>query len=97
MICEKSGLLLLLIIGTGKQANTPHLTVQVSSDVLFLAETVRRAERELRRFVTQHQSITVGQARDLFRSSRKYVLNLLEYLDKQGVTRREGDARVLVD
>ena len=71
--------------------------VQVSSDVLFLAETVRRAERELRRFVTQHESITVGQARDLFRSSRKYVLNLLEYLDRQGVTRRDGDARVLVD
>jgi len=71
--------------------------VQVSSDVLFRAETIRRAERELRRFITQHKSITVAQARDLFRSSRKYVLNLLEYLDRQGVTRREGDARVLVD
>jgi len=71
--------------------------VQVSSDVLFRAETIRQAERELRRFITQHKSITVAQARDLFRSSRKYVLNLLEYLDRQGVTRREGDARVLVD
>ncbi len=71
--------------------------VQVSSDVLFLAETVKEAEKRVRRFVSQQKSITVGQARDLFRSSRKYVLGLLEYLDQQGITRREGDARLIID
>ena len=71
--------------------------VQVSTDVLFLANTALEAEKNVRRFVAQHKSITVGQARDLFHSSRKYVLSLLEYLDQQGVTRREGDARVVID
>jgi selenocysteine-specific elongation factor len=71
--------------------------VQVSPEVLFLAEVVRSAEKEIRAFVTRHGSITVGQARDLFHSSRKYVLGLLEYLDQQGVTHREGDERVFVD
>jgi selenocysteine-specific elongation factor len=71
--------------------------VSVSSDVLFLAETVARAESQVRRFVSDHGSITVAQARDLFQSSRKYVLALLEYFDQRGITRREGDVRVMAD
>ena len=39
--------------------------------------------------------ITVAQVRDLFDTSRKYALALLEYLDAKGVTRRAGDERVL--
>ena len=38
----------------------------------------------------------VFDVRDLFGSSRKYVLALLELLDRQRVTRRVGDDRVLV-
>jgi selenocysteine-specific elongation factor len=71
--------------------------VQVGPDVLFLAETVARAESQVRQFVAQHGSITVAQARDEFQSSRKYVLALLEYFDQQGITRREGDVRVMAD
>ena len=40
-------------------------------------------------------SITVAQARDLLGASRKYVLALLEYLDEQRITRRNGDERIL--
>jgi selenocysteine-specific elongation factor len=71
--------------------------VQVSPDVLFLIETVAQAESQVRRFVGQHGSITVAQARDLFQSSRKYVLALLEYFDQRGITRREGDVRIMAD
>jgi selenocysteine-specific elongation factor len=39
--------------------------------------------------------ITVAQVRDLFGTSRKYVLALLEHLDDIGVTKRIGDERVL--
>ncbi|MCD6230263.1 MAG: SelB C-terminal domain-containing protein, partial [Dehalococcoidia bacterium] len=35
-----------------------------------------------------HGSITVAQVRDLFGTSRKYALALMEYLDKQKITRR---------
>jgi selenocysteine-specific elongation factor len=39
--------------------------------------------------------ITVAETRDLLGTSRRYVLALLEHLDASGVTRREGDYRVL--
>ncbi|MGH2719796.1 MAG: SelB C-terminal domain-containing protein, partial [Actinomycetota bacterium] len=38
---------------------------------------------------------TVAQFRDAVGASRKYVVPLLEYLDRMGVTRRQGDLRVL--
>jgi hypothetical protein len=40
--------------------------------------------------------ITVARARDLSGSSRKHVLPLLQFLDDRGLTRRNGDDRVLV-
>lgn len=69
--------------------------VQVNEDVLFDAETYRRMVEQVESFITQHGSITVAQARDLFSTSRKYVLALLEHLDSIGTTRRVGDERVL--
>ena len=39
--------------------------------------------------------ITVAEVRDLFSTSRKYALALMENLDAQGITRRVGDERVL--
>jgi selenocysteine-specific elongation factor len=69
--------------------------VQVSEDVVFLPETYDEMVARIRAFIEQHDRITVAQARDLFATSRKYVLGLLEYLDAQGITRRVGDERVL--
>ncbi|MCY3914141.1 MAG: selenocysteine-specific translation elongation factor [Chloroflexi bacterium] len=41
--------------------------------------------------------ITVKQLRDQLGTSRKYVLAFLEHLDAQAVTRRVGEARILLD
>ena len=43
----------------------------------------------------QHETITMGQTRDLLSSSRRYVQPLLEYLDRERITLRRGDERVL--
>jgi selenocysteine-specific elongation factor len=40
-------------------------------------------------------SATIAQVRDLFGTSRKYAVALMEYLDQERVTRRVGDVRVL--
>ncbi|MBN1953822.1 MAG: selenocysteine-specific translation elongation factor [Anaerolineae bacterium] len=69
---------------------------QVSADVIFLSTTYEEMVRRVRRHIQQQGSITLGQARDLFRTSRKYAQGLLEHLDETGVTRRVGDERVLV-
>ncbi len=69
--------------------------VQLSSDVLLLSETYRAMTQRVRQSLEQHGKITVAEVRDLFGTSRKYALALMEYLDAQGVTRRVGDERQL--
>lgn len=69
--------------------------VQVSGEVLFDSATYRHLVAEVERYIEQHGSISVAQARDAFGTSRKYALALLEHLDSIGVTRRVGDERVL--
>jgi selenocysteine-specific elongation factor len=69
--------------------------VQVSPEVLFLSETYAAMLERVREHARSTGKITVAEARDLFGTSRKYALALLEYLDAQGVTKRVGDERVL--
>jgi selenocysteine-specific elongation factor len=57
-------------------------------------------EEDLRRRVTEKlrdgaAGLTVGDIRDLLGITRKHALPYCEYLDRVGVTRREGDLRVL--
>ena len=47
--------------------------------------------------LTEQDRVTVGELRDRLRTSRKYALAFLEHLDARSVTRRVGDARVLID
>jgi selenocysteine-specific elongation factor len=55
------------------------------------------AEAELRRRVTERladgSSITMADLRDLLGTTRKYAVPIGEYLDRIGLTQREGDAR----
>lgn len=44
----------------------------------------------------QQGKINAAQLRDLFNTSRKYAIALLEHLDEKRITRREGDDRILV-
>jgi selenocysteine-specific elongation factor len=69
--------------------------VRLSADVVFLHETVVEMQVRVTAHLQREGSITVAQVRDLFNTSRKYALALMEYLDEQRVTRRVGDARVL--
>ena len=43
------------------------------------------------------EDITVATLRDSIGASRKYTMPMLEFLDSQGLTRRVGDKRVLVN
>ncbi len=69
--------------------------VPVSGEVFFDSQTYDELVAQVEAYIGTHGSITVAQARDLFNTSRRYVLALLEHLDSTGFTRREGDARVL--
>jgi selenocysteine-specific elongation factor len=69
--------------------------VKLSDEVLLLAETYRSGVEQIRAYLIEHQTITVAQVRDLFNTSRKYALALMEHCDAQGITKRAGDERVL--
>jgi selenocysteine-specific elongation factor len=49
----------------------------------------------IRAHIEQHGQISVAEARDLFNTSRKYILPLMEHLDAIGLTVRDGDFRRL--
>jgi selenocysteine-specific elongation factor len=42
-----------------------------------------------------HDTLAIGEARELLGASRKFLLPLLEGMDADGITRREGNVRVL--
>ncbi|RME89772.1 MAG: selenocysteine-specific translation elongation factor [Anaerolineae bacterium] len=69
--------------------------VAVSSEVVFRREDYEHMVGQVRAYIQKEGKITVAQARDLFQTSRRYVLALLEHLDAIGVTVREGDFRRL--
>jgi selenocysteine-specific elongation factor len=50
----------------------------------------------LKTFFSQKAEITVADFRDLLKTSRKYALPFLEYLDSKRVTLRTGDVRKLI-
>ncbi len=69
--------------------------VLVSNEVLFLRETYDSMLAAIRAHLAANRTITVAQVRDMFATSRKYALALMEHLDTIGVTVRHGDERVL--
>ncbi len=64
---------------------------------LFLAVPVCESIREnVRGWFAEHPTMTVAELRDLLGISRKYAVPLAEWLDRTGLTRREGDLRYLI-
>ena len=69
--------------------------VRVASDLYFSAEAVAGARTLVEEHIRANGPMLASEARDLLGTSRKFVVPLLEHFDAQGVTKREGDARVL--
>ena len=67
--------------------------VKVSEDLVFHSKAIR----DLTALVAGHKGerFKVPQFKEWTGISRKYAIPLLEYLDRQRVTRREGDERVV--
>ncbi|MGB2963834.1 MAG: selenocysteine-specific translation elongation factor [Anaerolineales bacterium] len=68
---------------------------QISPEVVFTPDTYQTMVDELAKKLKDGGTITVAQARDHYKSSRKYMLAFLEKLDTEGITVREGDIRRL--
>jgi selenocysteine-specific elongation factor len=68
---------------------------QLTGEVIFRMADYEDMVSKVRAFIAEKGQMTVADARDLFDSSRKYMLALMEHLDATGVTMRDGDYRKL--
>jgi selenocysteine-specific elongation factor len=71
------------------------LLIPIPPDVVFRLQDYQLMVSEIVNLLQKKGLITAAEVRDHFNTSRRYILALLEYLDAQGITKREGDARRL--
>lgn len=69
--------------------------VRISRDFLFSRKAVEDARAKVLSYISEHGGITVSEFRDLTATSRKWAIPLLNYLDHEGFTVRDGDYRRL--
>jgi selenocysteine-specific elongation factor len=68
--------------------------VRVQPDVIFSRAAYETLVSGVLHLIDTQGQVTAAMLRDAFGTSRKYAIGLLEYLDTEGITQREGDARV---
>jgi selenocysteine-specific elongation factor len=69
--------------------------VEVSGDIILHRDILAESKTQLLAHLQKNGSIEPGALKDLWKTSRKYAIPLIEYWDRQGLTRRVGNARVL--
>jgi len=72
-----------------------NMLIEFADGVLFEREHYEKIRSETIKFLEKKGQITIQDMHSLFGFSRKYTIPILAQLDKEGVTRREGDVRVL--
>jgi selenocysteine-specific elongation factor len=70
--------------------------VRVTEDLIFHRAALAHLGELVARRKKQSPRINVGVFKELTGLSRKYAIPLLEYLDRERVTRREGDERIIL-
>ena len=69
--------------------------VRLDADMVIHRKFFDEAARLMLEQARANGSISLADFRDILGTSRKYAVSLLDYFDKIGVTRRQGDVRVL--
>jgi selenocysteine-specific elongation factor len=70
--------------------------VKISEDLVFHRDALANLRRSLSSEKLKSPKIDVARFKDLTGVSRKYAIPLLEYLDREHVTRRMGDERLIL-
>jgi selenocysteine-specific elongation factor len=70
--------------------------VKVSDDLVFHHNALTDLRQKIVALKSTSPKIDVGRFKDLTGVSRKYAIPLLEYLDRERVTRRVGDERIIL-
>jgi len=70
--------------------------VKVSEDLVFHSQALAALKQQIAGLKASSPKIDVSRFKDVTGVSRKYAIPLLEYLDRERVTRRDGDSRTIL-
>ena len=70
--------------------------VKVGDELVFHRSALEDLRKRMASYKTRSSIIDVAQFKELTGVSRKYAIPLLEYLDRERVTKRQGDTRVIL-
>jgi selenocysteine-specific elongation factor len=70
--------------------------VKVSDELVFHRAALEELRRKVAAYKVKSAKMDVAQFKELTGVTRKYAIPLLEYLDREHVTRRVGDAREIL-
>jgi selenocysteine-specific elongation factor len=70
--------------------------VKISEEIIVDSGAMDRLIAGIKALKPKNPRLGVGEFKDLTGVSRKYAIPLLEYLDRQRVTRRVGDERMIL-
>jgi len=74
-----------------------NVLIPLTEKLVYHRDILEEVKRKVFAYFERHKELTVSAFRDLLGGnlSRKYLIPLLEYLDKEKITLRVGDKRVL--
>ena len=73
-----------------------RVLVKVSDDLVFHRTALESLRQQIAALKATKPKINVADFKDLYGITRKYAIPLLEYLDRERVTKRVGDERVIL-
>jgi selenocysteine-specific elongation factor len=73
-----------------------HVLIKLGDDLVFHSSALESLRNTMREYKTSSATIDVGKFKEMTNVSRKYAIPLLEFLDRERITRRQGDVRVLL-
>jgi selenocysteine-specific elongation factor len=73
-----------------------RILIRIADDMAYHRETLEEIRKTVRASFAPGQRFGVAEFKDLFALTRKHAIPLLEYLDRERFTRRQGNDRVLL-
>jgi len=73
-----------------------RVLIKLSDDLVFHRDALDALRRRVAGYKQTSSKIDVARFKDLLGVTRKYAIPLLEYLDRERVTRRVGDERIIL-
>ena len=70
--------------------------IRLDGESIIYMDYYQEAIDKIKEYIGKNEKITLGEFRDMLGTSRKHAMTILDYLDKNKVTKRVGEARVLV-